>query len=1027
MKKTCSAIVVLAMLAAAVNAGQVKPVTVDLRRENKPFAHSAAVQTTPLFRMYVRQDGVPYTGINNWTGVFHFAESPGSTEGMVITNTAWGPDYMDFRLTVNQTAVAGDYWASFVLYSAPEIIEDWVNGIFRVTPHPLTGGGTAWEWGYTNTWEAIVQQKIQEAFGGDFEMDGDVLGAFAESIVVGLRDRPLATTAPEEGQSLVWDGSEWAPGDVSGAQDADLILLRDTNIPDAIASNETGLYRRQLPAGNFGMMLNVGGAEIGYIDMYGLTLFSGSVTLFSDVMTVNLAAYDGSLAEPSIAFTGGPSWGFYRFATNGTYAVGAAASGVRPFWYSPTGLHFDSGDLLYGDGRLRRNERIHARAETFIADWFLVVPGQYISGGGDLLYGTLDGGDAVIGTNGYVTLMLSRMMSGWSINATTNNARLIVSGWDNGSWVPLGNSSAGLTTNAVYSRLRITAEATGGAPECTIHDVTVYRWEYDSQAGAVQDTAGMRFRADEPSIARDVATKNYVDAAIAGVAAAAFVPTDLATDYSADHIALTNAIAGKQDAGDYLTPFSVLNWQNLTNLPTTVIGYGITDAVTGTPWTASIETNAGHIAALVSTQTTHAARIGSNEVNITVLQGGTQDWSTAYSWGDWSSHMSAVSTRVDVVEAWPTNQWIDAYSWGDHSTGGYALATMVVTQVWDVSQYPLAVTGTPWASEGYLTVEAETAWHGGTGALWTAIGGKQDAGAYLTHDSDLNWNNITNTPTLFDGSWTNLTDVPSEFAPASHSHDWGNVTNTPTTLAGYGIANDFVKTNHQGNLMIDGALVVSNEFTTLGPTTRLGSSVMSLNAATVYPDAVAFGSGTTAENWSLAAGRDSTAKMYSLAAGWGTTAEQYGIASGKLTATHFYGAAFGHYSVAGKYALAAGDAVQASDYAAAFGLYSQAGAYGFAAGRSGKAGEGSFVFKDGTSMEWDRSAETNAFSVKAEGGAFFDVPLLEVSGVIEAGEHYSVGLYTGINITNTWIDSLGVTNTQVFVGGILTDWTQDGP
>ncbi len=46
-----------------------------------------------------------------------------------------------------------------------------------------------------------------------------------------------------------------------------------------------------------------------------------------------------------------------------------------------------------------------------------------------------------------------------------------------------------------------------------------------------------------------------------------FLPDSLAVDYASDWLTLTNAIAGKQDAGDYLTPDSDLNYLNLTNAP----------------------------------------------------------------------------------------------------------------------------------------------------------------------------------------------------------------------------------------------------------------------------------------------------------------------------------------------------------------------------------------------------------------------------------------------------------------------------
>jgi len=51
---------------------------------------------------------------------------------------------------------------------------------------------------------------------------------------------------------------------------------------------------------------------------------------------------------------------------------------------------------------------------------------------------------------------------------------------------------------------------------------------------------------------------------------------------------------------------------------------------------------------------------------------------------------------------------------------------------------------------------------------------------------------------------------------------------------------------------------------------------------------------------------------------------------------------------------------------------------------------------------------------------------LTVSGSITAGS-YSAGANAGISRTNTWVDLNSVTNTQIFISGILTSWTQAGP
>jgi hypothetical protein len=54
---------------------------------------------------------------------------------------------------------------------------------------------------------------------------------------------------------------------------------------------------------------------------------------------------------------------------------------------------------------------------------------------------------------------------------------------------------------------------------------------------------------------------------------------------------------------------------------------------------------------------------------------------------------------------------------------------------------------------------------------------------------------LTGKPTLFDGSYTSLTNVPSTFAPAAHTQAWSTITATPTTLAGYGITDAVVSSD----------------------------------------------------------------------------------------------------------------------------------------------------------------------------------------------------------------------------------------
>ena len=137
----------------------------------------------------------------------------------------------------------------------------------------------------------------------------------------------------------------------------------------------------------------------------------------------------------------------------------------------------------------------------------------------------------------------------------------------------------------------------------------------------------------------------------------------------------------------YYTPFDY-QFGSLLNVPTTVAGYGITDAMT-TAHDANVITSTDisnwntaygwgdHSAAGYLTAETDPIFSASAAGGITATQ--VTNWDTAYGWGD-HSLSGYITTETDpVFSVSPagtitnTNitQWNTAYSWGDHSTQGY--------------------------------------------------------------------------------------------------------------------------------------------------------------------------------------------------------------------------------------------------------------------------------------------------------------------------------------------------------------------
>jgi len=74
---------------------------------------------------------------------------------------------------------------------------------------------------------------------------GDLGGTLSAAAVTGIQSRPVANTAPANGQALVWNGSQWAPGGVSGGgsgvtmayQLADLAVVRTSPTVLSIGAN----------------------------------------------------------------------------------------------------------------------------------------------------------------------------------------------------------------------------------------------------------------------------------------------------------------------------------------------------------------------------------------------------------------------------------------------------------------------------------------------------------------------------------------------------------------------------------------------------------------------------------------------------------------------------------------------------------------------------------------------------------------------------------------------------------------------
>jgi len=144
----------------------------------------------------------------------------------------------------------------------------------------------------------------------------------------------------------------------------------------------------------------------------------------------------------------------------------------------------------------------------------------------------------------------------------------------------------------------------------------------------------------------------------------------------------------------YHTPFDY-EFSSLLNTPTTVSGYGITDAMT----------------------TAHDANV--------ITSADISNWNTAYGWGDHSvlGYLTAetdpifTASAAGGITATQVTNWDTAHGWGDHSTAGYitaetdpiftASAASAITNT-NITQWNTAYSWGDHSTQGYINSETNT-------------------------------------------------------------------------------------------------------------------------------------------------------------------------------------------------------------------------------------------------------------------------------------------------------------------------------
>lgn len=91
---------------------------------------------------------------------------------------------------------------------------------------------------------------------------------------------------------------------------------------------------------------------------------------------------------------------------------------------------------------------------------------------------------------------------------------------------------------------------------------------------------------------------------------------------------------------------------------------------------------------------------------------------------------------------------------------------------------------------------------------WNATSGA----AFILNKPSLfsgSYTDLTNKPVLFDGTYASLIGKPTTFTPSAHTQAWSTITSTPTTLAGYGITDAVSSASLPNYRRVDNSVVAA--------------------------------------------------------------------------------------------------------------------------------------------------------------------------------------------------------------------------
>jgi len=129
------------------------------------------------------------------------------------------------------------------------------------------------------------------------------------------------------------------------------------------------------------------------------------------------------------------------------------------------------------------------------------------------------------------------------------------------------------------------------------------------------------------------------------------------------------------------------------------------------------------------------------------------------------------------------------------------------------SQY-LRGDGTTAAFPTIPAPQVQSDWNATSGAAFILNKPSLFSGSYtdLTNKPTLfsgSYADLANKPALFDGTYASLTSKPTTFTPSAHTQAWSTITSTPTTLAGYGITDAVSSASLPNYRRVDNSVVAA--------------------------------------------------------------------------------------------------------------------------------------------------------------------------------------------------------------------------